>query len=193
MLNQYDDAGATNNWSTQVHFNSTNDLVIADGVGAGPTLPIVYDQWVELRVEIDLVNDEQEFFYDGQLLYAGSWSDGVSGGGITSIGAVDLFANGASAVYYDNMSLVEAEPGPCDEAGDVSWLSVAPDAGSTAPGGESQVDVVLDSTGLAPGEYSASLCVDSDDPVNPLVIVPVSMTVEETEFYIFMPFITIQP
>ncbi len=106
LLNQYDDAGLTWNWSVQVEFDSVTDLVINDG-GAGGTLPIIYDTWVEIAVVIDLDNDWQEFYYGGNLLFAGSWSEGMSGGGITSIGAVDLFANGASPVYYDDLSLVE--------------------------------------------------------------------------------------
>ena len=63
------------------------------------------DQWVEIRVEIDLDNDTQSFFYNNVLLYSGTWSGEVSGGGVTSIGAVDLFANGSSVVYYDDLSL----------------------------------------------------------------------------------------
>jgi hypothetical protein len=188
LLNQYDDAGATNNWSVQVHFNSTSGLVIADGVGAGNTLPLVTGQWVELRVEIDLVNDFQEFYYDGQMLYSGSWSDGVSGGGITSIGAVDLYANGASAVYYDDLSLVETVGDVCDLPGDYPWLSVTPGGGTTAAGDSSVADVTFDATGLASGGYSGTLCFTSDDPATPLVQVPVDLTVTGTP-----PIIEIDP
>jgi hypothetical protein len=105
LLNQYDDPGMNLNWSTQVAFDSASGLVINEGP-AGGTLPMIYDDWVEIRVEIDLDNDWQEFYYGGNLLFADSWADGMSGGGITSIGAVDLFANGASQVYYDDLSLV---------------------------------------------------------------------------------------
>ena len=55
---------------------------------------------------IDLVADTQAFYYGNQLLFQGSWTGGMSGGGITSIAAVDLFANGATSVYYDDISLV---------------------------------------------------------------------------------------
>jgi hypothetical protein len=68
---------------------------------------------------------------------------------------------------------------PCDAPADIPWLGVAPTAGSTAPGGSSEVTVTFDSTGLAPGEYEALLCVDSNDPVNPRVVVPVTLTVLE--------------
>jgi hypothetical protein len=177
LLNQYDDAGATNNWSTQVHFNAAQNLVIADGVGSGQTLPLIKGQWVEIRVEIDLINDNQEFYYDGQLLYEGSWRDGVSGGGILNIGAVDLFANGASSVYYDDLSLVETTPEVCDLVHDMPWLSVSPEGGTTQPAESSMVDVTFDSTGLDLGTYTGNLCITSNDPIDPLVVVPVTMTV----------------
>ncbi len=54
---------------------------------------------------------------------------------------------------------------------------MAPDSGTTAPAGTTTVDVTFDSTGMAPGNYSASLCVNSNDPATPLVEVPVDMTV----------------
>jgi hypothetical protein len=110
LLNTYSDSGAGNNWSTQVHFDPDTDNVIADFVGE--TLPIIYDQWVELRVDIDLDNDVQTVTYGGNVLYTDSWTERVSGGGALNIGAVDLFAYGASSVYYDSLSLVP-EPASC--------------------------------------------------------------------------------
>ncbi len=104
MLNQYDDACATCNWSVQTHFNSATGLMTDDGTGA--TQPYITDQWVEIRLEIDLDADTQAFYYNGALFYTGTWSGHISGGGITAIGAVDLFANNATSVYYDDMSLL---------------------------------------------------------------------------------------
>ena len=72
---------------------------------SGGTLPLIKDAWVELRVEIDLTDDTCAFYYGGQLLYQGTWTGEVSGSGISNIGAVDLFGNGATSVYYDNLSL----------------------------------------------------------------------------------------
>ncbi len=104
MLNTY--AGSTgSNWSVQVHF--TAGQVIGDSV-TGATLPWITGQWVELRLEIDLTNDMQIFYYGGNVLYSASWTEGVSGGGVPVIAAVDLFGNGASNVYYDDMSLMPA-------------------------------------------------------------------------------------
>ena len=177
LLNQYDDAGTTTNWSTQVNFNGTLDQVVNDGP-AGGVLPLVRGQWMEIRVEIDLDNDVQRFYYGGDLLYEVTWTDGVSGGGILNIGAVDLFANGASAVYYDDLSLANALPDICDLPSDIPWASVSPSSGTTPGGDSSTVGVTFDATGLTPGDtYNGNLCVTSNDPVTPLVIVPLTMTV----------------
>jgi uncharacterized repeat protein (TIGR01451 family) len=96
---------------------------------------------------------------------------------VANIGAVNLFANGASVVYYDDMSLTGAA-GACDSPGDISWLSVSPSAGSTGPGESSDVTVVFDATGLMAGDYEGSLCVASNDAATPLVVVPVTLAVE---------------
>ena len=176
LLNSYDDAGADMNWSTQVTFDSGSALVSNTGASGG-TLPLVTDEWVEIRVEIDLDNDTQTFYYDGQLLYSGTWTDEVSGGGALTIEAVDLYANSASSVYYDDLSLIGPPPALCEELSDIPWLSVSPDAGTTTPGADSDVAVTFDSTGLSIGVYTGTLCINSNDPGNPLVTVPVTLEV----------------
>jgi len=192
LLNQYDDAGTTTNWSTQVHFNGTSDLVIADGEAAGATLPIIYDQWVEIRVEIDLVNDVQKFYYGGDLLYQCSWTNGMSGGGILNIAAVDLFANGASAVYYDDICLTSALPEICQLPSDIPWASVSPISGTTPAGDASTVGVTFDTNGLDAGStHNGTLCVTSNDPETPLVIVPLTLTVVLQDVMISPPTQTI--
>ena len=78
--------------------------MVNTGVSGG-TLPLIKGAWVELRVEIDFTDDVCAFYYGGQLLYEGTWTEEVSGGGISNLAAVDLFANGASSIYYDDLSL----------------------------------------------------------------------------------------
>jgi uncharacterized membrane protein len=67
----------------------------------------------------------------------------------------------------------------CDNPADVQWLDADPDMGTTGPGSTTDVTVTFDSTGLAIGEYNAFLCVESNDPATPLVVVPVMLEVEE--------------
>ena len=124
LLNTYVDGGEKS-WSTQLRFNADSGVVISDPEGS--ELWLAYDEWVEIRVEIDLDADIQQIYYDGDLLVEKSWKDGVTGGGIANIGAVDLFANFATAIYYDDMSLSGETPIPaiCCQ-GDLSWTGVKP-------------------------------------------------------------------
>jgi hypothetical protein len=68
---------------------------------------------------------------------------------------------------------------PCDEPGAVAWLSVSETSGTTPAGGSSEVTVLVDSTGLAPGVHEGHLCINGDDPERPLVEVPVTLTVTD--------------
>ncbi len=65
---------------------------------------------------IDLDTDWLEIYYDGELLDYMEWTAGWDGDmlGALNIGAVDLFANGATPIYYDDMSL---RPFGAEEAG----------------------------------------------------------------------------
>jgi hypothetical protein len=103
MLNNYNDGG-DKNWSIQIPFDSATGLMTDDYSGESRTY--ITDEWVEIRVEIDLDNDFREVYYDGAYFSSWTWTTGVDS--LLEIGAVDLFANGASAVYYDDMSLIPA-------------------------------------------------------------------------------------
>jgi hypothetical protein len=102
---------------------------------------------------------------DGRQFFDGVWQPWLDGGTSTQQGA-PFTVEGELA-----------NPTACDAPTDVPWLAVAPDSGTTAPGGTSEVTVTFDATGLAAGGYEAVLCVESDDPATPLVEVPVSLTV----------------
>ena len=65
----------------------------------------------------------------------------------------------------------------CEHPDDLTWLSAAPTLGTTPPGGTTSVEITFDSTGLTPGDYSAVLCVTSNDPGNPMIEVPVTLEV----------------
>jgi subtilisin family serine protease len=175
LLNTYADSG-TKNWSVQVQFNVAAG-VSNDGVSGG-NLPLITNQWVEIRVEVDLDADTQTFFYNNQVLYSGSWTGQVSGGGQGTIGALSLYANNASVIYYDDLELTPAI-GVCDDPEDIAWLSATPENGTVAPMDQEFVTVEFDSTGLGLGEYNALLCVHSNDPSTPRIELPVLLRVVE--------------
>ena len=108
LLNSYVDSLVGLNWSTQVQFNSSTGQILNDGI-AGGFAAIVYDSWVDIRNVIDLDADTQSFYYNGNLLFSSSWTEGLTGSGALNIGAIDLFANAATSVYYDDISILNAD------------------------------------------------------------------------------------
>ena len=97
LLNTYNDGGP-NDWSGQTSFD------LAAGTIAfwhGGEATILYDQWVELKYIIDLDNNTVDKYYNGELIATDQWDDNVNG----TLGAIDLFGNGASSVYYDDITI----------------------------------------------------------------------------------------
>lgn len=60
---------------------------------------------------------------------------------------------------------------------DVSWLSATPDSGTLAAGAKQAIKVTIDTTGLTPGVYLASLYIRSNSGREPQLRVPVSVVV----------------
>ncbi len=126
LCNTYTNGGANTRWSVQFSFDSTDGLIHADaGDSTETTLPYTPDMWSEIAVRIDLTADWTQIYYNGTLIddpdvanhgtLGGGyqWTKGVFGtdtNGLLNIAAVDLYANGSTAVFYDDMSLAVPEP-----------------------------------------------------------------------------------
>ena len=122
MLNTY--APPTYFWSCQMGFDAGSGLIQADCGSSNQVVNVHFktDQWVEIRTYIDFDEDWTATFYNGQILddplladhptLGGGyqWSMGVfgAGGGVNALGAIDLFANGATETYYDDMDFSAA-------------------------------------------------------------------------------------
>lgn len=65
----------------------------------------------------------------------------------------------------------------CDASSSVSWLNVVEENGSVASGLSGQVELGIDSQGLAPGHYQAAVCLSTNDPLYSQLKVPVELTV----------------
>ena len=128
LLGAYEDgAGQDNKWAIQLRMDS--NLSIIESEYDALNLPLIYDQWVEIRVELDLDIDWFECYYDDELLVEKAWTAGPNGAGDTplKLEAVDLFCKEGTSVYHDDLSL-EGEAGAdpalgCD--GDLSWINVS--------------------------------------------------------------------
>lgn len=185
MLNTYNDNGLKN-WSVQVRFDGSTNIVSDEGV-AGGTTTLITDRWVELRVEIDLDQDTQAFYYDDQPLYKAPWSDGVSGNGALNIAAVGLFSDGASSIYYDDMSLLQSQV--CGAPTPIAWVLTDPASGVIPPNAATMVTVTFDTTDLRIGTHRGTLCVQSNDPGSPLIPLPLTTRVVrgEPDHELFLP------
>jgi hypothetical protein len=102
--------GGPYDWSVQMVFDVTTGEVhddMQDFYGQGSNyLPFSYDEWVEIRSEIDLDANYVETYYDGQLLSSGEWDTLLDGA--VEIANVDLYGPHNATVYYDDMSLASA-------------------------------------------------------------------------------------
>jgi hypothetical protein len=139
----------------------------------------------------------REFDGDGNLLgshvaagssYAGVYPLG-NGNIITTTGTgvyeidragevMDTKFAGGRARYVTEVRMPDVLP--CSTPAQVPWLSVSQETGATLAGEDTEVTVLLDSTGLAAGNHEAQLCVTSDDTGNPLVPVRITLTVTES-------------
>jgi hypothetical protein len=114
LMNTYADGGPHElpHWSAQLNFDS-NDGMLKVYYGNGTNtvdVPYIPDEWVEINIVIDLDIDACTIRYDGEFITEYSWTGGIvgGGGGALNIAAVDLYANGSTSVYYDNISLKPA-------------------------------------------------------------------------------------
>ena len=80
-------------------------------------------------------------------------------------------------IGIDTLSVTQPEPAGCQNPEDVPWLGVAPDMGTLAAGDAEDVIVTIETFGLAEGNYQVLLCLASNDPVNPLIEIPVDLEV----------------
>ncbi|HNY79044.1 MAG: discoidin domain-containing protein [Sedimentisphaerales bacterium] len=120
MQNTYRDGdiGRSVQW-----FFSLSDGKIGDDYDPSASARIIYNEWIELKLVIDLDNDLLEQYYNGALFSTRAWVYS----GTSQIQSIDLFGNGASSVYYDDIriedylsSLVKAhDPSPQSDAVDV--------------------------------------------------------------------------
>ncbi len=120
MQNTYrnGDIGRSVQWSF-----SLSEGVIGDDYDASASASIVYNEWIELKLIIDLDNDLLEQYYNGNLISAREWVNS----GTSQLQSINLFGNSASPVYYDDIqiqdylsSLVTAhDPSPAHEMVDV--------------------------------------------------------------------------
>ncbi len=106
LLNTYNHNGPKD-WSGQIHLSDATGICNADNVsGGGGTFsdtPVLYDTWVEMRVDVDLdANLYQAFYNSVQIVVDGTW---YGGGGQQAMECLDLYNAGGGVFYYDDVSI----------------------------------------------------------------------------------------
>jgi hypothetical protein len=156
------------------HDISTDSIYTIDPATAAATLvgPTGYNGNFAQGMDFD--NDDGTLYI---FLYIGGGAN-VYGTVNLATGAVTPLATDNPLGEFEGAIQIAGVASACSSPADVPWLSVSPTSGTTAAGGSSDVAVTIDTTGLTVGDtYSAVLCVTSNDPVTPLVEVPVEVTV----------------
>ena len=214
LLSDYTDGGGQENkWAVQLRMDS--GLGVIECEYDAISLPLVMDKWVEIRVEIDLDGDWMEIYYDGEFLYEKAWTatPNNDGTGFLNIAAVDLFANGATSVFYDDMSLEEVggsvvwednfesyalgsslhgQGGWKGWDNDPAWEAFVSDVQSQSPDQSADVkentDLVHEYSGYTAGQYvyTAYVYVPGKSPPDaPNIVGPLTGTIDNPYDYEF--------
>ncbi len=107
-LNRYDGACAAVgacDWSVQVRMTASAGEVVSEGGTSNPSsaspLPLLTNQWSQILVEINFDTNTYSVFYNGTLLDTLAWA--VTGD--MSLDAINLFSNGSTESYADDVWL----------------------------------------------------------------------------------------
>ncbi|UCD76200.1 MAG: hypothetical protein JSV91_04615, partial [Phycisphaerales bacterium] len=163
VLNTYDDGGPYH-WSVQMQFDSNDGMLKVFHGDDLNTIDVPYatDRWVRIQNVIDLENDWTRVYYDDELIAEYSWTGGVlgDGGGALDIAAVDLYSNGSTSVYYDDLRL-ERIAG-CDDPGSVDPDGDGLDNGTEISLFTDHCDADTDDDGVPDGEDNCPITFNPD-------------------------------
>lgn len=103
LMNKYNDNANNNNafWSTQLRFDLGAGRVYDDYRGG--SVALVTNEWVSIRVDIDLTHNTVKHYYNDILISSGTWSTGSASK--SAIAAVDLYTGARNDAYYDDFSV----------------------------------------------------------------------------------------
>lgn len=147
-------------------------------------------EWVHVAVSYDRSLEEAQYYVNGNLICSESFAadliDTVDGSMYIGYSpqAENYFANGLiDELVVFNRAITAEEVTALYQGGlseDVPWLSVDPTSGSVPTGGSTSVAVSFDATGLQPGIHDTNVYINSNDPVQSLLTIPITLTVEPT-------------
>ena len=150
--------------------NSSNSAIYSSSEGSNPPQLLIATSPQSLAT----IDVSPTSLSDGQQPDAQSTQTLTIGN--TGSGALNwsLFEDNTAA---EARSAIQASAAICDAPANIPWITVSGSSGTVAAGDSDTVDVTFDSSGLADGNYSANLCVASNDADNPTVAVPLALAV----------------
>lgn len=172
LLNTYTvGSHPTSDWSVQIQIDSNDNMLkVFHGANFNRIhVPYDDDRWAKIQIIIDIEEDWTRVYYDDDLVTAYQWTGGVfgNGGGASDIAAVDLYANGSSGLFYDDLRLEKIDP-PCggalDSDLDVDGLSLLDEflGGSDPCNPDSDADGIIDGDDNCPNDPNPDQ-LDSDN------------------------------
>lgn len=107
LMNNYNFAPGPKSWSVQLNFDLTNGLLQDDMAAGAEDMPIVFNQWMEIEIDIDFDLNTYDAYYGGNVLSTGTqYMNPGDANAKLKLAALDLWADHGVPVYYDNMSVV---------------------------------------------------------------------------------------
>ena len=145
--------------------------------------------WLSVNANMDFGDPPEQWFWTVRTVQTGEpyhWMEtGVFGTSCTSGwqpgASVCGVGGGADPDLAFGMRGSHPDVG-CDSLSDLPWVTANPVSGTVAVSSTLPVDVGFDSTGYVPGVYTGTLCIASNDPVQPLFPIPLTMTVVTPTF-----------
>ncbi|UOB17099.1 Ig-like domain-containing protein [Abyssalbus ytuae] len=163
VIPQSPSAGSVN---TRLRFNGDGTIDVLSGSSFNRIEATTPEGYFDLRIVVDKDDSAFTIYFDGELIYSGQGFAPE----IEQVVFLSFMEVEGSTMDVDNLEITDGDP-------DAFFLSVSPSAGNVAFGSSTTVQVKFDARTLDPGDYSATISINSNDPVNSLVEVPVSLTV----------------
>ncbi|MEX2219847.1 MAG: hypothetical protein WD749_13935 [Phycisphaerales bacterium] len=100
---------APDRWAIQIQFNATTNSVVNFNNSA-VLAPLIRDQWVELRAEVNLTSNTYDVFYGGNQVITGLT---YATAGTPGIACLDLYGETTTGMLFDTVSVQPAGPAAC--------------------------------------------------------------------------------
>ena len=145
--------------------------------------------WLSVNANMNFAGPPEQWFWTARTVQTGApyhWLEtGVFGTSCMSVwqpGAAVCDVGGGVDPDLGFSLRSDYPDAECDPISTIPWVEVTPISGVIAVSSTLPVEVNFDSSGYVLGVYTGTLCIASNDPVQPLLSIPLTMTVVEPAF-----------